>query len=98
MREPGENVVEYDQSLVYDYPSVGQIAQALREQDIIPIFAAEQSVREFYDVSSNVTFMECACLPFANVYLVFKCVYPLPSVFMLVFMFPKCGLFVFYQN
>ena len=33
-----------------DYPSVGQIAEKLREFDIIPIFAAEQSVKPFYDV------------------------------------------------
>lgn len=47
----GASFVEYSESLTYDYPSVGQIAQALRDQDIIPIFAAEQSVRAFYDVS-----------------------------------------------
>lgn len=44
------NGVDYEDSLTYDYPSVGQIAQALREQDIIPIFAAEANVRHFYDV------------------------------------------------
>lgn len=42
--------VNYQDALKYDYPSVGQIAQALRTQDIIPIFAAQQGVREFYDV------------------------------------------------
>lgn len=48
---PGASFVEYQDSLTFDYPSVGQIAQALRDQDIIPIFAAQQLVREFYDVS-----------------------------------------------
>ena len=43
--------MNYQDALKYDYPSVGQIAQALRTQDIIPIFAAQQGVREFYDVS-----------------------------------------------
>jgi hypothetical protein len=50
MLQPGDNV-EYQDSLTYDYPSVGQIAQALRDQDIIPIFAAEQAVVNFYRVS-----------------------------------------------
>ena len=50
----GANLVEYEQSLMFDYPSVGQIAQALRERDIIPIFAAEQRVIEFYRVSNHV--------------------------------------------
>ena len=44
--------MEYMDAELYDYPSVGQIAQALREQDIIPIFAAERDARDFYDVRS----------------------------------------------
>ncbi len=33
-----------------DYPSIGQISEALRDLDAIPIFAAEGNVRELYDV------------------------------------------------
>lgn len=54
LQRTGPGIVEYMNSLTYDYPSVGQIAQALRQEDIIPIFAAEQSVREFYDVSDEI--------------------------------------------
>nr|AAB66911.1 integrin subunit betaPo1 [Ophlitaspongia tenuis] len=46
----GSVPVEYMDAELFDYPSVGQIAQALREQDIIPIFAAQRDAREFYDV------------------------------------------------
>ena len=47
----GQSHVNYNDAEVYDYPSVGQIAQALREEEIIPIFAAVSSVRNFYAVS-----------------------------------------------
>ena len=43
--------VDYNDWDVYDYPSIGQIAELLRRQDIIPIFAAESSARPIYDVS-----------------------------------------------
>ena len=46
-----EEAVDLADAELLDYPSVGQIALALREQDIIPIFAAEQGARRFYDVS-----------------------------------------------
>lgn len=41
--------VEYDDWDTQDYPSVGQIAEALREFDIIPIFAAEMSALPIYE-------------------------------------------------
>ena len=41
----------YDECVIpQDYPSVGQIAQALRENDIIPIFAAEADALAIYEV------------------------------------------------
>ena len=43
--------VDYQDWDTLDYPSIGQIALALRQQDIIPIFAAEAGARAFYDVS-----------------------------------------------
>lgn len=47
--DPAEN--EYNDWDVYDYPSIGQIAEALRRNDIIPIFAAEARAKPIYDVS-----------------------------------------------
>ena len=47
----GDETVDLPDSDLFDYPSVGQIAQALRENDIIPIFAAQEDVSDFYDVS-----------------------------------------------
>ena len=38
----------------YDYPSIGQIARALSENEIIPIFAVTNNVRNIYEVSCNV--------------------------------------------
>ena len=46
---PGEEV-DYNDWDVYDYPSIGQIAELLRREDIIPIFAAEANARPLYDV------------------------------------------------
>lgn len=43
--------VDYNEWNVYDYPSIGQIAQMLRQNDIIPIFAAEANAKPIYDVS-----------------------------------------------
>ena len=40
-------------SELYDYPSVGQIAQALTEQDIISIFATTQDFLNLYQVSKH---------------------------------------------
>nr|CAB38100.1 integrin beta subunit [Suberites domuncula] len=40
---------DYDDWITYDYPSIGQIAQALRENDIIPIFAAEARALPVYE-------------------------------------------------
>ena len=40
----------YECVIPQDYPSVGQIAQALRENDIIPIFAAEADALAIYEV------------------------------------------------
>ena len=47
---PGAEV-DYNDWDVYDYPSIGQIAELLRLNDIIPIFAAEANARPIYDVS-----------------------------------------------
>lgn len=44
---------DYDDWITLDYPSVGQIAQALRDNDIIPIFAAQASALPAYQVSFN---------------------------------------------
>jgi len=49
----GQSFVSYEDSEVYDYPSVGQIAQALRDQDIIPIFAATNDVQPIYEVRGS---------------------------------------------
>ena len=46
----GDEPVEFMNAETLDYPSVGQIAQALRDQDIIPIFAAERNALDFYEV------------------------------------------------
>ena len=46
---PGAEV-DYNDWDVYDYPSIGQIAELLRQEDIIPIFAAEANARPIYDV------------------------------------------------
>ena len=43
--------VDYNEWDTYDYPSIGQIAELLRRNDIIPIFAAESGARPIYDVS-----------------------------------------------
>ena len=45
-----DEFVPYEDSDIFDYPSVGQIAQALRDQDIIPIFAATNDVQPIYEV------------------------------------------------
>ena len=45
--------VDYNDWNVYDYPSIGQIAELLRREDIIPIFAAESSARPIYEVSPH---------------------------------------------
>lgn len=58
MRDPtssADATVDLPDSNIFDYPSVGQIAQALRENDIIPIFAAQEDVSDFYDVSFRYT-------------------------------------------
>ena len=47
--------VDYNDWDLYDYPSIGQIAEALRRNDIIPIFAAESRARPIYDVSYTCT-------------------------------------------
>ena len=47
----GQSNVQYDGAEKYDYPSIGQIARALRDQDIIPIFAVTSNVRNIYEVS-----------------------------------------------
>lgn len=49
--QSGDTPVDLPDTELYDYPSVGQIAQALREQNIIPIFAAQEDVMDFYTVS-----------------------------------------------
>lgn len=46
----GDTPIDLPDADLYDYPSVGQIAQALREQNIIPIFAAQEDVMDFYTV------------------------------------------------
>lgn len=45
--------MSYEDAEIYDYPSVGQIARALREQEIIPIFAATSSQQPLYEVSQQ---------------------------------------------
>ena len=49
---PGNEYNDWD---IYDYPSIGQIAEALRRNDIIPIFAAEARAKPIYDVSMYTT-------------------------------------------
>ena len=49
------NGAEYDDWITLDYPSIGQIAQALRENDIIPIFAAEARALPVYQVRLNIS-------------------------------------------
>ncbi len=48
---PGASYVSYMDTEIYDYPSVGQIATALREEGIIPIFAATFDTLNIYSVS-----------------------------------------------
>lgn len=52
MQRPAEPnaQVDYQDWDVYDYPSIGQIAEALRRNDIIPIFAAEARALPVYEV------------------------------------------------
>ena len=52
--------VDYNDWNVYDYPSIGQIAEALRRNNIFPIFAAEANAKPIYDVICKIT---CASLP-----------------------------------
>ncbi len=42
--------LDYNDWITLDYPSVGQIAQALRDNEIIPIFAAQASPLSLYKV------------------------------------------------
>ncbi len=42
---------DYNNWITLDYPSIGQIAQALRENEIIPIFAAQQGALPVYQVT-----------------------------------------------
>lgn len=46
--------VDYKDWNVYDYPSIGQISDLLRKNDIIPIFSVIESFRGLYDVSIQV--------------------------------------------
>ena len=49
---PGAEV-DYKDWNVYDYPSIGQIADLLRKNDIIPIFTVIESFRGIYDVRKS---------------------------------------------
>ena len=49
---PGAEV-DYKDWNVYDYPSIGQIADLLRKNDIIPIFTVIESFRGIYDVRTH---------------------------------------------
>ncbi len=42
---------DYNDWITLDYPSIGQIAQALRENEIIPVFAAQQTALPGYQVT-----------------------------------------------
>ncbi len=42
--------LDYNDWITLDYPSVGQVAQALRDNGIIPIFAAEARALPAYEV------------------------------------------------
>ncbi len=42
--------LDYNDWITLDYPSVGQIAQALRDNEIIPIFAAQAFALPAYEV------------------------------------------------
>lgn len=58
---PGD-AVYYKPYDIYDYPSIGQIAELLRKNDIVPIFTVTGKVREMYNVRSHcmtVNFMWC---------------------------------------
>jgi len=52
---PGDSFVSYDGAEEYDYPSIGQIGNALSEQEIIPIFAVTNEVVNIYEVSLEIT-------------------------------------------
>ena len=43
---------DYNDWITLDYPSIGQVAHALRENDIIPIFAVQETVEKLYQVIS----------------------------------------------
>ncbi len=42
---------DYNDWITLDYPSIGQIAQELRANEIIPIFAAQASALPAYQVT-----------------------------------------------
>ena len=44
---PGAEV-DYNDWDVYDYPSIGQIAELLRRNDVIPIFAVVETLQRLY--------------------------------------------------
>ena len=48
-RTPREEV-DYNDWDVYDYPSIGQIAESLIKNQIIPMFAVVEKFRGLYDV------------------------------------------------
>ena len=57
--------VDYNEWDTYDYPSIGQIAELLRRNDIIPIFAAESGARPIYDVCVFCLWVEYKFLPWS---------------------------------
>lgn len=48
---PNASFVSYTGADAYDYPSIGQLATAIREQEIIPIFATTRRQENIYQVS-----------------------------------------------
>lgn len=54
MNRTCDRPVNYNDWITLDYPSFGQIAQALRDNDIIPIFAAQASALPIYEASVQV--------------------------------------------
>ena len=61
--QSGNTPVDLPDTTLYDYPSVGQIAQALREENIIPIFAAQEDVMDFYTVRHQIIWTpECVAI------------------------------------
>ena len=41
---------DYNDWVTLNYPSIGQVAHALRENDIIPIFAVQERIESLYQV------------------------------------------------